>query len=107
MQRLDDDLALAIITGKDSDGNDFKPNHNQMLKGTFSGRSRDNEFNVNISPMPPPYQNGMPVYRKQGGKVELKPLPFKLQMGSRLAVAPNQPEQTPVQESPLAESSNI
>ena len=107
MQRLDDDLALAIITGKDSNGNDFKPNHNQMLRGTFSGRSRDNEFNVNISPMPPPYQNGMPVYRKQGGKVELKPLPFKLQMGSRLAVAPNQPEQTPVQESPLAESSNI
>ena len=101
MTPLDKDLVEWILEGN-------KPNHNQMLHGTFSGRSRVNNFDPNGPLMPPPYQKGMPISRKQGGKVELKPLPFKLQMGSRLSVAPKEAETQSVQDdTPLAHASNV
>ena len=101
MTPLDKDLVEWILEGN-------KPNHNQMLHGTFSGRLRVNNFDPNGPLMPPQYQKGMPISRKQGGKVELKPLPFKLQMGSRLSVAPKEVEEQSVQDdTPLAHASNI
>lgn len=108
MQRLDDDLALAIITGKDSSGNDFKPNHNQMLYGTFSGKMTEDQRRkvTNLAVSEGRFATHSVLF-KEGGRVELKPLPFKLQMGSRLAVTPGTPQQIEVQESPLAESSNL
>lgn len=92
MIQLDPDLVNAIIN------ENFKPNHRQMLYGTLSGKRRGVEYQPG---------GGFSRVHKEGGKVELKPLPAKLQMGSKLSVAPNQPEQISVQESPLAYSSNV
>jgi len=92
MIQLDPDLVNAIIN------ENLKPNHRQMLYGTLSGKRRGVEYQPG---------GGFARVHKEGGKVELKPLPAKLQMGSKLSVAPNQPEQISVQESPLAYSSNV
>lgn len=92
MIQLDPDLVNAIVN------ENFKPNHRQMLYGTLSGKRRGVEYQPG---------GGFARVHKEGGKVELKPLPAKLQMGSKLSVAPNQPEQISIQESPLAYSSNV
>ena len=70
-----------------------------MLHGTLSGKRRGQEYQPG---------GGFARVHKEGGKVQLKPLPAKLQMGSRLSVAPNQPEQVTIQnDTPLAHASNI
>lgn len=92
MTPLDTDLVEWILEGN-------KPNHNQMLRGTLSGKRRGQEYQPG---------GGFARVHKEGGKVQLKPLPAKLQMGSRLSVAPNQPEQVTIQnDTPLAHASNI
>lgn len=92
MTSLDKDLIEWILKGN-------KPNHNQMLRGTLSGKRRGQEYQPG---------GGFARVHKEGGKVQLKPLPTKLQMGSRLSVAPNQPEQVTIQnDTPLAHASNI
>lgn len=92
MTPLDTDLVEWILQGN-------KPDHNQMLRGTLSGKRRDQEYRPG---------GGFARVHKEGGKVQLKPLPAKLQMGSRLSVAPNQPEQVTIQnDTPLAHASNI
>lgn len=92
MIQLDKDLIEWILQGN-------KPNHNQMLRGTLSGKRRGQEYQPG---------GGFARVHKEGGKVQLKPLPAKLQMGSRLSVAPNQPEQVTIQnDTPLAHASNI
>ena len=92
MTPLDTDLVEWILKGN-------KPNHNQMLRGTLSGKRRGQEYQPG---------GGFARVHKDGGKVQLKPLPAKLQMGSKLSVAPNQPEQVTIQnDTPLAHASNI
>lgn len=92
MTPLDKNLVEWILQGN-------KPNHNQMLRGTLSGKRHDQEYKPG---------GGFARVHKEGGKVQLKPLPAKLQMGSRLSVAPNQPEQVTIQnDTPLAHASNI
>ena len=92
MIQLDNDLIEWILQGN-------KPNHNQMLYGTLSGKRRGQEYQPG---------GGFARVHKEGGKVQLKPLPAKLQMGSKLSVAPNQPEQVTIQnDTPLAHASNI
>lgn len=94
MVQLDADLVQWILAGN-------KPNHNQMLRGTLSGNKRKS----GADPINVVYGNAS---YKQGGKVQLKPLPEKLQMGSKLSVAPKQVEQQVVQEdTPLAHASNL
>ena len=57
--------------------------------------------------MPPAFQYG-PIYRKEGGKVQLKPLPVKLQMGNKLSVAPVPVQQeSALTDTPLMHSSNL
>lgn len=92
MTPLDKDLIEWILEGN-------KPDHNQMLRGTLSGKRRGQKYQPG---------GGFARVHKEGGKVQLKPLPTKLQMGSKLSVAPNQPEQVTIQnDTPLAHASNI
>lgn len=92
MTPLDKDLVEWILEGN-------KPDHNKMLYGTLSGKRRGQEYQPG---------GGFARVHKEGGKVQLKPLPAKLQMGSKLSVAPNQPEQVTIQnDTPLAHASNI
>ena len=49
-----------------------------MLRGTLSGDRRGQDYKPG---------GGFARVHKEGGKVQLKPLPVKLQMGSRLSVA--------------------
>ena len=93
MQQLDVDLVEWILEGN-------KPNHNQMLYGTLSGKKRNTPDRMDVV-----YPNAS---FKQGGKVQLKPLPAKLQMGSRLSVAPKEAETQSIQDdTPLAHASNV
>lgn len=99
MQELDLDLVQSILAGN-------KPNHNQMWYGTLNGKRRI-EYNPEGPLMPPAFQHG-PIYRKEGGKVELKPLPVKLQMGNKLSVAPVPVQQeSALTDTPLMHSSNL
>ena len=71
-----------------------------MLYGTLSGKKRNTPDRMNVV-----YPNAS---FKQGGKVQLKPLPAKLQTGSRLSVAPKEAEEQSIQDdTPLAHASNI
>lgn len=98
---LDDDLVDAIFN------KELKPSRRQMDNGTLSGKSKKNTFDRNAPLAPPPFQHG-PVSRKEGGKVQLKPLPAKYQMGSRLLVEGPSPIQQSVEsESPLVNSGNL
>ena len=98
MQPLDEDLVRGIIDGT------IVPNHNQMWYGTISGKDRAASNTYKAVPGSTVYRRGM----KQGGKVAVKPLPAKLQFGSKLMGAPIPADQPEIElTTPLSTPSNL